>query len=377
MAAHSSIILPQPLLTKEKDRVIRKPLFMWANELNQSFNSFAPHNGRPSKSVIEKFSVITNQFCLILFYMNAITYSEKMCSFLIDILRRCYQKYGDIFYVEFLMQPLINLARLYSFNKQFSKSTAIYRKIERLKKGTFSLNNKKILLSELSSKTQAVLQYVGFYEPIKMYALNNKFSELEVYTKSLEEHKEFLALWYECSILIFLYRGELEIALELCDGASQTLPYESHLFYLKRAHLYRACGNEEKSSRILNSLISPYLAGMPKLNYQGLTFCYDLVKSIYPLPSVANKNLMDFLFYVYEQSKEFEDEVLQLECLKLLQKFDAKYIKDFEEKTSSSKYYLLFKKQYQPFQLITDLSLKIKTFSSSLVGHHAKTFALS
>lgn len=170
------------------DRVPRKSLHKWANELSDRLKSLEYENMK-----IDIASEIYNNSSLVYFLKGDSDGAEKICISQLRLLAEYYSRSESIDCLVLALQPLINISRLKVKNRDYENAVEMYNQIGGYTSDVnlseiYSFLPKVSVRSILASSAIAsqVVRNILYTELTKVYALNYEPNRFFEYFKTLE-----------------------------------------------------------------------------------------------------------------------------------------------------------------------------------------------
>ncbi len=268
-----------------------------------------------------------NAFPLVLAYLGDIQQCEQQLQKIIDFWSIKYSQYQDDKILENLIDPTINLLRLFKLTHQDEKFIQLLNEID-------ILNKEKIVLGghtvdkKLLDKNLKVLSTAFIDEKIKYLIKNNEFEEIINLESCLPEEVVNSDLYKEPKVLALINLNENNEAASIClNEVKKRKSIKSAVYLYRLYEIFKKLNHHDKSKTTLSHLVENLkkteISSLSELNFSSIIIKEADLKETNPLVKATlsgykkvkdefNLALLLRVLQAKSPSKEKEEEITSI-----------------------------------------------------------------
>lgn len=307
-------------LLQPEDRVIRKNILIWVDEINLMLENYLTENNLIDN--VDKFVICLNLASLIFCSTGNIEKARSLCYLQIDLFVTLSK--SNHHYLKYVFQPWINLGRIdriigdYDLAlSKFEKLTLIDRMYKFIQIGGHIIEN-KILLEAIESDVniQNVIHTCSLTERIKTHLAAKQYKKIiDDLTISRFRNNSLAGYVYEANIIAETKQNNLYKAQKIVfDALNNTPKHLMHIFLLRYAEISQENNesNREMLFQKLCELIEYYETHAHDINH-----VFFSVKTAGQFAKYGYHHLSEHAYKKsFKMANKMQDEILMIESLK-------------------------------------------------------------
>lgn len=358
------------LIYPEIDRIIRLPINVWENNLEDRYEEFKIKYKNRIQGWQDEFSSIINQTALVSLYLGDNITARNICSESIRYFYNHFHILKEKEYINCVFQPWINIGRLNRLEGTYEKAIKVFLSLnlkmssDYLPIDIFYIDKNEII----DKKIILLLKNVYNYETAKTLIIMEKYDRcIEFINKSYKNilEKNVPEILIEASLISTVNINGAKKGLELSYSIFQNCsPNIKPIILLQMSRINIIKKNIYEAGEILKLLLNKYSRYINNQNYNGIRFyleiLYTATECLHP------KFYLEFLKKVLEQFELICDEPCIIECYFLLKKI-SKIRKNEEKKLEkiliNTKYFFIRNKYILDGKIKYNFNLSNKILS--------------
>lgn len=357
-----NIFITNKLLQPE-DRIPRKNILLWVDELSNNLNQQI----YSSKQINENISTIFNQTALVFCLVGNIKMAIEICKKQIKLAIASSLKNPNS--IRFVIQPLINLGRVYRIQGLYKKALSIFNKLMEIKLDhVTTIDNFVINDNILLDATNAHHDYAKsinnckYLELIKTYLLMGEFNSIKHLIDLILSHNDFslYPIAYEAAIITQCYYGKINQAYaQVIEALEKLSPQLEHIFLFRQAEIIFS-KDKNLALEILTKLVQLIeykFASINDVNLVNFSAELSLKIKLLGCNDLAIKSFQNTLDF----ATKIEDEPLIILCLDALQNLSPSKAQQekLESYLNKTDYITILNKFKKPFSINKNNHLKL------------------
>lgn len=315
----SKPLLRNTLLFPE-DRIVRKPINQWINELSKEISELTHQS--LSLSCAEQVAEIFNNAALIYFSIDDISLARELCYTQIQLFIDYSRKTNDQAYLKYVFQPWMNLSRLDRLEKNYDSMKDKLKIFNQININEVVIGNNKlvtpILLSALDQdqNIKSVVETCRLLEPLKGYLEAKQYKQAIQFIEDNKKHssRSHYALLQEGMIVSVANIGEVDTAFDLLEQARQLSPATKHIFKLRECEIKYGLGivNQRQELRSLCKMAIGAVTAK-YININDIEYGLNLVELL--KNSGLKTEAIELVYFCLVAADKLNDQVLKSDAL--------------------------------------------------------------